>query len=656
MIKLITNKYNQREDESEEEWLLKIVPLLDLNIDFGTLEQCKSWVDSVEILEIDTETIKNFNDFSGHVYTFQVGNKDIQWVIDSTNEETHETIKYILRTDKLKLLQNAKYDIKWFLKWGINPTNIYDTMLAEVILNTGYKIGEVGVSLDKLGMRYVGKNISKTIRGQINYLGLTPAVIDYAAGDVEHLSQIREKQLVRIKEEELENILWLENQVVRVFAEMEYNGIYLDRDEWKQVNKEYTKELLRFEDVLNKYIANHKVSKYYTISIDMFRGLEVQGFNFNSSQQVLELLHYFGKENSIKQLKALTTVGEKELEKLAYLEPFIGMYIDYKKMQTNVSKYGEKFLQAINPNSGRVHTNFWQILNTGRVSSGEKDNPLCPNMQNIPKYSDKSKFGFTKHRGCFKAKEGFSFVSLDFSSQELVLIAEDSQEPIWLRALANGWDLHSYVAEMVFKHVWIRGEEEGCVYKESKQKCKCAKHQELRDKIKTVNYGLTYGAGAAKVASILRISVAEAEAIIQEYFGTMTRLRLLFDTLAQYGVDMLKIRTFKPFRRIRYFQKPVDDYSFFEIRRQAMNTRFQGTGADMMKLALVMLYKEFKPKYGDDCLFVLQVHDQVILEVRDEFAEEVCDRAKVIMENTSKKILKTISVKVDGDISKIWKH
>ena len=690
MIKLITNKYNQREDESEEEWLLKIVPLLDLNIDFGTLEQCKNWVDSVDILEIDTETIKNFNDFSGHVYTFQVGNKDIQWVIDSTNEETHETIKYILRTDKLKLLQNAKYDIKWFLKWGINPTNIYDTMLAEVILNTGYKIGEVGVSLDKLGMRYVGKDISKTIRGQINYLGLTAAVIDYAAGDVEHLSQIREKQLVRIKEEELENVLWLENEVVRVFAEMEYNGIYLDRDEWKQVNKEYTKELLKFEDVLNKYIANHKVSKYYTISIDMFRGLEVQGFNFNSSQQVLELLHNFGKENNIKPLKALTTVGEKELEKLAYLEPFIGMYIDYKKMQTNVSKYGEKFLQAINPNSGRVHTNFWQILNTGRVSSGEKDNPLCPNMQNIPKYSDKPKFGFTKHRGCFKAKEGFSFVSLDFSSQELVLIAEDSQEPIWLRALANGWDLHSYVAEMVFKNTWLKATENWCLYynqlyyKESgnsieyitqadydkltdgdktlykvtklKSKCSCSKHQDLRDKIKTVNYGLTYGAGAAKVASILRISVSEAEAIIQEYFGTMTRLRLLFDTLAQYGVDMLKIRTFKPFRRIRYFQKPVDDYSFFEIRRQAMNTRFQCTGADMMKLALVMLYKEFKPKYGDDCLFVLQVHDQVILEVRDEFAEEVRDRAKVIMENASKKILKTTSVKVDGDISKIWKH
>jgi DNA polymerase-1 len=136
----------------------------------------------------------------------------------------------------------------------------------------------------------------------------------------------------------------------------------------------------------------------------------------------------------------------------------------------------------------------------------------------------------------------------------------------------------------------------------------------------------------------------------------MTKLRSLFFTLATYGIQELKIRTFRPFRRIRYFTKPLDFKQEKQIERQAMNTRFQGTGADMMKLALIRLHREFKPKYGDDCLFVLQVHDQVVLEVKDCYAVEINERAKVIMEDASKEMLKTLSVKVDGDISKIWKH
>lgn len=695
MIKLISdrNYLNRRENEDYEEHYKRLLKCNNYNIQIGTLEECKEWVDKTDILEIDTETVKNFNDFSGHVFTFQVGNYDVQWVIDCTDINNHDLVKYILKTDKKKILQNAKYDLKWFLNWGINPTNIYDTMLMEVVLNTGYKIGELGVSLDKLGMRYVGIDISKTIRGQINYLGLVPEVIDYAAGDVKYLSLIREKQVARLKEADLVQVAILENKVVRVFAEMEHTGIYLDANEWRQVNKEYTKELILFEDKLHKYLASHPVVKYYSVSIDMFTGTKIIDMNFNSPAQMVLLLNRIGYVKKNKALIELTTAGEKEIEQYAYIDDFIGMYLDYKQMQTNVSKYGEKFLRAINPNSGRVHTNYWQILNTGRVSSGEKDNPLCPNMQNIPKYSDKPKEGHTKHRGCFKAKEGFSFVSLDFSSQELVLIAEDSQEPVWINALKNGWDLHSYVAEMVFKDTWKRAAEPNCTYynqlysrqvgnkiefitqydydrmlnssennnvvykaTKPKSKCNCEKHKDMRDKIKTINYALSYGAGPKKIAANLRISVNAAIKIIDEYFSTMTRLRILFNTLAQAGVDRLFIRTFAPYRRKRYFIRPETDNEEHNIRRQSMNTRFQGTGADMMKKALVDLYDYLKPKYGSDCMFILQVHDQVVLEVKDEFAEEVKVQAIEIMRNVSKIMLKTLMVDVDGEITKIWKH
>lgn len=136
----------------------------------------------------------------------------------------------------------------------------------------------------------------------------------------------------------------------------------------------------------------------------------------------------------------------------------------------------------------------------------------------------------------------------------------------------------------------------------------------------------------------------------------MTRLKLLFNTLAQAGVDRLMIRTFAPYRRRRHFVRPENDNEEHNIRRQAMNTRFQGTGADMMKKALVDLYDYLKPKYGNDCMFILQVHDQVVLEVKDEFAEQVKLEAIKIMRNVSKVMLKTLIVDVEGEVTKIWKH
>jgi hypothetical protein len=104
-------------------------------------------------------------------------------------------------------------------------------------------------------------------------------------------------------------------------------------------------------------------------------------------------------------------------------------------------------------------------------------------MQQIPAH--------TKHRSCFEAREGYSFVSCDFSSQELVLIAEDSQEPVWIEAVQKGWDLHSSVAEMVFKKIWKNAALLDCLYYKTKQKCDCPEHKKLRDKIKTINYALS---------------------------------------------------------------------------------------------------------------------------------------------------------------------
>jgi DNA polymerase I-like protein with 3'-5' exonuclease and polymerase domains len=639
---------NYKVDNSEEAKLIKTATEKDL----------LDWIKDKDIIEIDTETIKNSNDSNGYVFTFQVGDNDNQYVLDCTESNNIELVKSILKTDKIKVLQNAKYDIKWFLNWGINPTNIYDTMLAEMCINLGYKA--VGLSLDKISYRYLNVEVSKEIRGQINYLGLTPAVVNYAATDVEYLSKIREAQLKVIKEKGLEKVVELENKVVRVFAEMESTGIYLNEKKWLEVEK-YHKDLVKTkEKELTEYLLNHKIKKYLYVVLDMFEGEKLQKFNFNSSQQIVNVLNLIGKESKKKQLINLTNANEAELQKIAYLEPFINIYLDYKEQITNVAKYGSNFLltkkkfktkegnestfsyPTINPNTGRVHYDYWQMVETGRVSCNS------PNMQQIPAH--------TKHRSCFEPREGYSFVSCDFSSQELVLIAEDSQEPVWIEAVQKGWDLHSSVAEMVFKKIWKNAAISDCLYYKTKQKCNCPEHKKLRDKIKTINYALSYGAGYNKIAANLRISPDEAKNIINEYFSTMTQLKKIFNTLGKFGKDNFYIRTFSPFRRIRHFVPTTDDSELDSIRRQSMNTRYQGTGADMMKLALVNLYDHHKTKYGNDVYFILQIHDQVVLEVKDELAEQVLKETITIMRDVSKIMLKTLTVDVDGEISKYWKH
>lgn len=211
MIKLISNKYN---NASEEE----LSSLAKFDIVLSNKEELLDWIKDREFIELDTETLNNFNDFNGRVFTFQVGDYDTQFVIECVDENI-ELCKTILQSPCVKLLQNAKYDIKWFLKWDINPTNIYDTMLTEMLIHLGYK--DVGYSLDIISERYINHTISKEIRGKINYLGLTAEVIDYAAGDVKYLNKIREKQLEIVVEKDLTKVLDIENRVVRVFAEME---------------------------------------------------------------------------------------------------------------------------------------------------------------------------------------------------------------------------------------------------------------------------------------------------------------------------------------------------------------------------------------------------------------------------------------------------
>ena len=193
-----------------------------------------NWLDNNKIIGFDTETT-GFSCYTGDLLCYQIGNYDTQFVIDSNTFPIILFKKYFEDKGNLWLLQNFKFDGRFLLKHGINiwPMQIYDTFLVECILTTGLDIRNLG--LDDLTLKYCNIKLDKTVRGEINRLGLNSRVIKYAADDVVYLEQIMKKQLEQIVELDLINVLNLENEVVKVFTLMEFHGVKLDILKWKEV-------------------------------------------------------------------------------------------------------------------------------------------------------------------------------------------------------------------------------------------------------------------------------------------------------------------------------------------------------------------------------------------------------------------------------------
>jgi DNA polymerase-1 len=580
-------------------------------------------------IEVDSETKKDF--LEGYIFTLQLGDKDNQFVIDAECNDI--TIFKDLLENKLLLFQNAKYDLKFLLKLNIRPKLVYDCFIVECILTTGLQDRKLG--LDALVEKYTDGQLDKSVRGVINYEGLTDRVIEYARLDVRYLGEIRDKQLIQVYELGLENLVWLENMVVFVFTEMEYYGMYLDQEQWLVQARESELEAVKYKEVLDNYILTQpeKFNRFIDRQLDLFNPDLSTNINWNSSAQLIKV---FAADGLI-----LESVNEKEIQSIQH--SLVKLYLDFKNYQTQISKFGVKFLRWAAKDS-RVRTSYWQLLETGRVSSGQKDK--FPNVQQIPANN--------KFRNCFKPEKGYLYVDCDYSSMELAIAAIVSEEESWVEGYRNKWDLHSTVAETVFKDRWANGTEETCLYTISKLKCECKVHKPLRNNIKTLNYLSIFGGGANKLAKSVNISVSEAKDIISKYFKGLPKLKAKLTFLGDYAVKFRYMRTMKPFRRIRWFSNSTDDETIASIRRQGANSHIQGSAADIVKLAMVMLY-EYRNRHNLDVKFVVQQHDAIVAEVKEDFAEEWLKITKRIMRLASLKVLGTLAIDVDGYVDSKWR-
>ena len=612
--------------------------------EYTSMEEAIKYLQKQTILSVDTET-EGMDFTCKKMIMFQIGDGTNQYVID-TRSESIEPLRSILESKKIiKILHNAKFDYKFIKKWAnIELAGIYDTFLVERILHCGKRGPKYG--LKDLVLNYLGKELDKEPRNKfVNLQGApyTDVQIQYGAKDVEYLIQLRELQLPQIAEKKLEQVVDLECKAVLAFADIEYNGLEIDREAWLNLDKRNADKAKEyFDDLDNAVIQDPRLQRFVLVYIqgDLFtdqKELRKVGVNWDSPKQVLEVFK--------ELIPNLENVNGKELYKHRNYG-LVSKYVRYKEYMKLCTSYGKPFFKYLK-GDGMVHTNFHQILDTGRVSSSH------PNMQQIP--ADNS------FRNCFIAPEGWSFVSSDYTSQELNVIAFGSKDPVWIQALEDGQDLHSVCAELVYKQKWSEAAEDDCAYVRGKVKCECPQHQTLRNNVKAINFGLAYGMGPHKLADTLQINKDQATKLIEEYFKAFPSIKGFLERLGNFGKQYGYIKTFPPFNRKRWFSTWYpkiwnNKSSMMEIgsiERASKNTPIQGASADMTKLALIYIHEYIKEN-NIPVKMVMTVHDQIDTICNNSYTKTWKKKMTELMEKAAKVVVTNGLLKADTNISKTW--
>ena len=612
-----------------------------------SITDCCNYLSKSNYIAVDTET-EGFDFSCKRLLMLQIGDESIQFVIDfrTLSQSEIAELKVLLEDESIvKLLHNAKFDYK-FIKYymGIELNNIHDTYLCEKIINCGKE--DYGYGLAKLVKRYLNIELDKSVRNRFVSTSSSPFTIDqivYGANDVKYLHHIYQEQLKSIETLKLKNVASLENNVVVVFAEIEYNGLHIDREAWGKLNLKNKQDTIQYEKDLDKLLLSFpEYSKYKAFKqYDLFlpeEEIKDSQLNWGSPSQVLKLFRTIVPD--------LENVNGKKIAVHKNKHPLISSYIKYKEKSKLSSAFGDNFNNFISCDN-MVRTDFSQILDTGRVSSSN------PNMQQIPSTNE--------YRNCFTCEDGWVFVSSDYSSQELNVIAHGSKDPVFLKALELNQDLHSVCAELVFADVWHKAAEPDCAFVKANQKCECKEHKRLRTHVKTINFGLAYGMGPKKLSETINSSLSEAKDLINKYFKAFPKIKIFLDSLGEQGKRTGMIRTFPPFNRLRWFDNWTpkmynDKDSFMElgsIERASKNTPIQGSSADMTKLALFYIYKVIKEN-NYPVKIVMTVHDQIDTICPEEFSQEWKEIMTEKMNLAAKVIIPSGLLKAETTITKKW--
>jgi DNA polymerase I len=485
--------------------------------------------------------------------------------------------------NKIWIGQNTKYDLL-VLKWyGIEiKGQLFDTMLAHYVVEPDGKRSMDVLSAQFLGYEpvHIEELIGKKGKNQGSMRDVELEKIkEYAAEDADITLQLKHALFPLLKEKEVEKVFYeVENPLVKVLTDMEFEGIRVDVDFLNEYSKQLDKE------------AKEAEQKVYTSS-----GLK---FNLASPKQLGEVLFDHLKLDS-KAKKTKTgqyATGEDVLLKLAHTSPIVADILAFRELTKLKSTYVDALPLLINRKTGRVHTTYGQaVAVTGRLASNN------PNLQNIPVRTDRGK---EIRKAFVPGDNNHVLISADYSQIELRIVAAISGDPAMCDAFIKGKDIHTATAAKVYKI------EEKDVTKE------------MRYKAKSVNFGIIYGQGAFGLADNLGISRTEAKEIIDNYKREFAGIQKYMDDTINFAREHGYVQTLMGRKR---WLRDINS-SNFTVRgfaeRNAINSPIQGTAADMIKLAMIKTHNTLK-KSSLKSKMILQVHDELVFDVLKEEVDEI---------------------------------
>lgn len=591
---------------------------------------------------VDTETT-GLDPHKDKVILLQIGDKNQQYVID-TRKVNPEPLRGFLESEThKKILHNSKFDYKMIKgSFGIDVEGMRDTMLAEKILTNGKK--KFGFGLADILKERLNVELSKDERVTFqNHVGdFTESQLRYAANDVVYLTDLYRNICDLILKDGLERTLALENACVSCIGDMEFAGMLLDKEKWEGIMRSNAEkaETLRIEmdDIAKDFLPT-----------DLFGNVFI---NYGSPDQVLELLQRmnikveefdYKTKKTVKRL--IDSTNDAVLKKIKNY-PVIDKLKKWRSLMIRVNTFGQAFLSAIHPATGRVHFELDQLgAETGRVTS-HKRSPVNP--LNIPR--DK------EMRSSFIAPPDYLVGTYDYSGCELRIWAHLSQDLNLLAPMRRGEDLHCYAASKLFGVPVTKSNE----------------NKGLRTPAKAMNFGIIYGMGPSRLYWNINgqgypMTMEETKKLYYKY--TQDEFRDGIKFLRDAGEDAIRDGyCVNAAGRRRYWRLPdpsdsekfpmgLKDEKYIGImegiKREAGNFKIQSMNVEMTKEAMVEIRK-YKKKNKVRTEFMNQVYDEIVTITHKDDAPDFYEAKKRIMIAAGEKWVTSVPIEVEGEVTTCW--
>lgn len=531
----------------------------------------------------------------------------VQQIEKKTDEILAAFKDFFANPDIIKVGQNIKYDIT-MLKWyGIEVNGrLEDTMIMHYLIEPDlrHKLDFLTEAYVQYKMVPIEDLIGRRGKNQLTMRDIEVAkVSEYAGEDADLTLQVYKEILEKVKEEKLTEVYSkIEEPLINVLVQMEYNGVRIDPD-----------FLAKYSEVLGKEIEKKKKSIYKKAGVD---------FNIASPRQVGEVLF---EKLAIPYRWRKTSTGQystdvEKLTELAEKNEIVQEILEFRKFAKLKSTYVDALPKLINSRTGLIHSNFNQArAATGRLAS---DNP---NLQNIP---IRDEAGREIRKAFIPRDKDHILLAADYSQIELRLIAEISKDPHMMDAFLAGNDFHKATAARVY----------AVPYEEVTA--------DQRRNAKTVNFSITYGAGATNLSRQLKISRGEAKELIDNYFAQFQGLKNYMDDTIEYAREHGYVLTMMGRKRKLRDINSRNGLARSNAERMAINTPIQGTAADMIKIAMIDIQKalidgKFKTK------LIMQVHDELVFDVPKNELEKIKPLVKELMQNAIPDLKVPILVEMD---------